>query len=159
MLVLSVILSSMWLAWTLLVDFFVIPAVFAQVPDFFMAGHLGITVFTRLNQLEFPLASLLFLLSILQVKKYTTPKLLIPLCFLLLGIAGLYLFSLTPKLTMLTEAWEYAERMGTLGLAGEDVQQLHQSYHRTYVALDSVKILLLLIHITVIGVFLSRRNR
>ena len=159
MMIFALILTSAWLAWTVLVDFFIAPTVFANVPDFFMAGRLAVAVFTKLNLLEFPLTSLLFVLTVLHVRRHKTHKLLILLSFALLGIAGLYLFSLTPKLTALTEAWEYAERMGTLGSGGEDVQQLHQSYHRTYVTLDTIKLLLLLVKLTFLGVFLSRRTR
>ena len=159
MIILALALTSIWFGWTVLVDFFVVPAVFAHIPEFFMAGNLGLALFTRLNTLEFPLACLLFVLSVLHLKRHGTLKSFVLMSFLLMGIASLYLFSLTPKLTALTEAWEYAERMGTLGTGGEDVQQLHQSYHRTYVTLDAVKLALLGAQMLLLGVFLSRRTR
>jgi hypothetical protein len=149
----------MWLAWTVLVDFFVVPAVFQNIPDVFMAGNLGVVLFNKLNRLEFPLASILFALSVLQVKRVAAPRLLVLISFILLGIASIYLFSLTPKLSELTATWEYADKMGTLGPGGVDVQQLHQSYHRTYVVMDSVKLLLLAAYLGLLGVFLSRRSR
>jgi hypothetical protein len=157
--VISLILTSVWLAWTVLVDFFVVPSVFQNIPEVFMAGNLGVVLFSKLNHLEFPIASILFALAYWHTRKTGTLKLVILTSFVTLGIAAIYLFSLTPKLASLTAAWEYAEKVGTLGPAGEDVQQLHQNYHRTYVALDSVKLLLLLIQLTVLGVFLSRRSR
>lgn len=157
--VISLILTSVWLAWTVLVDFFVVPSVFQNIPEVFMAGNLGVVLFGKLNHLEFPIASIIFALACWHSRKTGTLKLVILTSFVTLGIATIYLFSLTPKLASLTAAWEYAEKVGTLGPHGEDVQQLHQNYHRTYVALDSVKLLLLLIQMTVLGVFLSRRSR
>ncbi len=139
------VLVTAWAAWTALVDFFLVPAVFATIPDFFLAGEMGIQVFTRLNQLEFPLACGLFACTAVAVKRAQLPKWLLTGNLLLVGIAGVYLFSLTPKISELTAAWAYADKMGTLGTAGiVDVQQLHQSYHRMYVAMDTVKLLLLL---------------
>jgi hypothetical protein len=152
-------LSSLWLGWTILVDFFVVPTVFQQVPDFFVAGNLGVAVFTKLNRLEFPLASSLFALICLHIKQTKRQHYLAIISIVLLTIAGLYLFSLTPKITELTAAWEYAEKMGTLGQGGQDVQQLHQSYHKTYIGLDTLKLLLISIQLIVLGLFLSRKTR
>ncbi|MFP5490178.1 MAG: hypothetical protein ACLGG0_01660 [Bacteriovoracia bacterium] len=157
--ILALILSSVWLAWTVLVDFFVVPAVFQNVAQFFEAGKLGVVLFNRLNMLEFPLASALLVFIILSFKRFSSLKWLIPVSVVLVGIAGIYLFSLTPKLTALTTAWEYADKMGTLGTGGEDVQQLHQTYHNAYIALDTAKLVLLTAQTIVLGVFSSRANR
>jgi hypothetical protein len=149
-------LSAMWLGWTVLVDFFLVPAVFATIPDFFLAGEMGIQVFSRLNRLEFPLASILLALAVLDWRQRRWP---IPVNVALVGLAGVYLFSLTPKIAELSGAWAYAERMGTLGAAGaEDVQQLHQQYHRTYVALDTVKLVLLAGQVGFLSWTLKTRN-
>lgn len=156
---LALILSVAWLAWTVLVDFFVVPAVFQNVAQFFEAGKLGVVLFNRLNMLEFPLATALLIFVSLTFKRFSSLKWLIPVSVVLLGIAGIYLFSLTPKLTALTSAWEYADKMGTLGAGGEDVQQLHQTYHNAYIALDTVKLVLLAGQTVVLGVFSSRANR
>ena len=142
-------LSAIWLGWTVLVDFFLVPAVFATIPDFFLAGEMGIQVFSRLNRLEFPLASVLLALAALDARRRRWP---IPLNVALVGITGVYLFSLTPKLTELTATWAYAEKVGTLGAAGAaDIQQLHQQYHRTYVAMDVVKLILLTVQVGTLG--------
>jgi hypothetical protein len=143
----------------MLVDFFVVPAVFQNVAQIFEAGKLGVVLFNRLNMLEFPLASALLVFIILSFKRFSSLKWLIPVSIVLVAIAGIYLFSLTPKLTLLTATWEYADKMGTLGLGGEDVQQLHQTYHNAYIALDTVKLVLLIVQTTVLGVFSSRANR
>lgn len=154
--IVSLVLSSIWLAWTVLVDFFIVPTAFRTIPDFFIAGDLGIQVFSSLNRLEFPIASILLALSVLEARHRL--KWLVVLNVLLVGIAGVYLFSLTPKITSLSAAWQYAEQMGTLGAQGaEDVQQLHQQYHRAYIITDSVKLLLLSIQIGVVGWSLKKR--
>lgn len=152
------ILTVTWAAWTILVDFFLVPAVFQTIPDFFLAGEMGIVVFSKLNQLEFPLACILLGLLLWKLSQFPKLKWLVPVNVVLVGIAGIYLFSLTPKITELTGAWAYAEKMGTLGADGHaDIQQQHQIYHRVYVATDTVKLALLLFQATILGLFLSKR--
>ena len=42
------------------------------------------------------------------------------------------------------ELWKEAELVNKLGIAGiNDIQQEHRSYHRMYVGLDSLKLLIL----------------
>ena len=72
---LILILTSIWWGWTALTDFAVVPTVFQVVPDFFIAGELGIALFLKLNLLEVIVASLLVGLSVLQIKKNHTEKL------------------------------------------------------------------------------------
>lgn len=156
--VILLILSVVWASWTVLVDFFLVPAVFQTIPQFFLAGEMGIQVFSRLNKLEFPLACVLFGLLVWKLKEFPRLRWLVPLNLLLVGIAGIYLFSLTPKIAELTGAWEYADKMGTLGAKGyEDIQQQHQTYHQIYVVTDTVKLLLLLVQASWLGVFVSKR--
>jgi hypothetical protein len=45
---------------------------------------------------------------------------------------------------MLTELWKTTDLMGIQGINGiSDVQQEHQFYHRLYISLDSIKLLLI----------------
>lgn len=156
--VLLLILTVTWAAWTVLVDFFVVPTVFQTIPQFFLAGELGVQVFSKLNRLEFPLACSMLALLLWRLKATPGLRWLVPVNLLLVGIAGIYLFSLTPKMIELTGAWEYADKMGTLGAQGHvDIQQQHQTYHRVYVITDTVKLALLLFQTAWLGVFLSRR--
>lgn len=157
--VVALILTSIWMAWTVLVDFFVVPAVFQNIAQFFEAGNLGLVLFGRLNTLEFPLSCLLLICVLFSARRFPALKWLVLCSLTLVGISSLYMFSLTPKLSQLTATWEYAEKMGTLGTGGEDVQQLHQTYHSLYVGLDTVKLILLLAQGTILGVFLSRASR
>lgn len=157
--VVALVLSCVWMAWTVLVDFFVVPAVFQNVAQFFEAGNLGLVMFRRLNTLEFPLSCGLFVCVLFSARRFPALKWLVLSAFVLVGISSLYLFSLTPKLAQLTAAWEYAETMGTLGTGGEDVQQLHQTYHSFYIGIDTVKLILLVAQSAILGVFLSRATR
>lgn len=99
---------SIWWGWTVLTDFFVVPSVFKMVPDFFTAGELGMTLFRKLNLLELPLP--IFILALSLVPKRS--KFLISLAPLLLIIASLYFFYLTPKIQILTDWWKEAESLG-----------------------------------------------
>lgn len=138
------ILTGIWFGWTLLVDIFVIPSVFATVEDFFLAGDLGIAVFSKLNHLEVILST--FLLVIISFKVIKNKKLLplLGLTFLTWAIAMIYFSYLTPKLIELTNLWKKADLMGLTALAGiSDVQQEHQFYHNLYIRIDVVKLLLL----------------
>lgn len=131
---------SIWWGWTVLTDFFIVPSVFRIVPDFFVAGELGLTVFSRLNLLELPLSLLILGLTILPKRS----KFLISLSCFLVVIAGTYFFYLTPKIQTLTIWWKEAESQGLSGLHGiDDLQLEHQKFHKLYVSIDSIKLLLL----------------
>lgn len=141
-------LAGAWLGWTVLVDFFVVPMVFREVDDFFQAGALGIGVFTKLNNLELIVGSVMVALSALNVKK--SPSALIAFCLslLLLALAITYFTFLTPKITAVTALWKKADLMGLQGLSGiADLQQEHQFWHRLYIGLDTLKLATLSIFI------------
>lgn len=149
-----------WLGMTVLVDFFIVPTVFRTVPDFFVAGELGIQLFKRFNIVELILAIFLGGLGLFYIKQVPTQRWFIITPILLFSIVALYCWYLTPKIAELTAAWAYADKMGTLGAKGaEDIQQLHQTYHRTYVGIDSVKLLLLFIQGLGLGLQMSRRPK
>lgn len=140
----SLALVSMWLAWTILVDFFVVRTVFQTIDNFFQAGDLGIALFSKLNKLELITASalvgILFLLT--REKKEFLPLFLMSV--LSWFIIVFYFSYLTPKLVMLTDLWKKTDLMGITSVSGiPDVQQEHQFYHRLYISLDSVKLFLL----------------
>jgi hypothetical protein len=155
----SFALIVVWTSLTIMVDFIVIPNVFQNIPNFFMAGNLGVILFNKFNLIEFPISSMIFLMSITHFEKTKSGYFLILSSILLLAIASSYLFYLTPKLTHLTAIWEYAEKMGTLGSGKDDVQSLHMFYHQAYRWLDTVKLLLLFSQGVVLGLFLSKKTR
>jgi len=140
-----ILLCGLWLGWIILVDFFVVKIIFSEIDDFFKAGHLGMTLFSKLNLLEFLCGSfILSLVSMIQVKTKKS-KFLVLIGFLLFILSFFNLFYLTPKIIYLTQLWQRADVMGLVGLAGvSDLQQEHQFFHRIYISLDAVKLFLLL---------------
>jgi hypothetical protein len=143
--VLILALTSTWFGWTVLVDFFIVPTVFTEIDDFFKAGALGISVFSKLNNLELIAASFIMGLAVMNFDLKRSSILSLATA-ILLGITSLFMFSfLTPKIIYLTELWKTADMMGLVGLSGiADLQQEHQFYHRIYIGVDTLKMLLLI---------------
>ncbi len=141
---LFLIVVSLWWGWTVLVDMFIVPTVFKTIDQFFQAGDLSIAVFSKLNNLELVLASILVgLFSYQMIKNKKALMLLVPSIVVWL-IAMTYFTFLTPKLVEMTELWKKTDLMGITGVAGiPDIQQAHQFYHNLYITLDVVKLLLL----------------
>jgi hypothetical protein len=140
----ALVLASSWLGWTVLVDFFIIPTVFATVHDFFLAGELGIAVFSKLNRLEIIVATILMSLFAIEVHQTHRQKIGFFLSILSWIIVMFYFTYLTDKIIELTVLWKKVDAEGGLGIAGIiDVQQEHQFFHRMYVGLDSLKLLIL----------------
>lgn len=138
------ILLSLWWGWTVLVDMVIIRTVFTIVDNFFLAGDLGITVFSKLNNLELIVSSLLVAILSLQVRKNKKVLPLLVLSIITWIIAMTYFSYLTPKIVTLTELWKKTDLMGINSVAGiPDVQQEHQLYHNLYIGLDVAKLILL----------------
>jgi hypothetical protein len=138
------VLVSLWWGWTTLIDFAVVPTVFSVINDFFNAGELGISLFTKLNLLEVVLSSLL--IAVLSFYSKKTGKGIIQLALACSAwiIVMFYFTYLTPKISSLATLWKQAELVNKMGIAGiKDIQQEHQFYHRIYVGLDSLKLLIL----------------
>jgi len=140
---LFIALTSVWLGWTVLVDFFIVPTVFQKVSSFFEAGELGIATFSKLNNLELIVASMLVVITgHLALKKRTFP--LFSMAVILWIIVMFYFIYLTPKIAHLTLIWRESEKLGLSGIGGiSDIQQEHQFYHKLYIYIDSLKILIL----------------
>lgn len=153
---LILIVSSIWWGWTALTDFAVVPTVFRIVPDFFVAGELGIALFSKLNLLEVIVASVLVTLSVFHLRKFHSGKIQL-FCAAATFIIVMFYFSfLTEKIVTLTELWKRADQSGQMGIAGiVDIQQEHQFYHRIYVGLDSLKLLCLTF---ILGMSLFRKD-
>lgn len=142
---LTITLLSLWLGWTVLVDFVVVPTIFREMNDFFGSGNIGIKLFSKLNNFELIVGSLLLALSSwLQVQQKKVNIFLTISVTVLFVIALLYFSYLTPKITTLTALWQKADAMGVMGLEGiADLQQEHQFYHRLYISIDTAKLILL----------------
>lgn len=137
-------LVSLWLGWTMLVDFFVVRTVFSIVTNFFEAGDLGIAIFSKLNSLELVVSSTMLALLSYQVMKNKKSIKLLVLALVCWVIVMTYFTWLTPKLVSLTELWKTADAAGSIGIGGiADIQQEHQFFHQIYIGMDSVKLLIL----------------
>jgi hypothetical protein len=138
------IVVSLWLGWSVLVDIAIIPTVFKVVTEFFIAGELGMAVFYKLNNLELVAATSLVVICIFQMKKVRSTFPFLIMSLIGLSLVLFYFSYLTPKIMMLTDHWRQANLLGVESIAGiRDIQQEHQFYHRMYITLDSIKILLL----------------
>lgn len=138
------LIVSMWWGWTVLVDFFIIRTVFANIDNFFQAGDLGIAVFSKLNNLEVIVSSALVGVLSYQITKNKKVLPLLMMSVVAWIIAMTYFAYLTPKLVYLTDLWKNSDLMGTVGASGiSDIQQEHQFYHRLYIGIDTFKLLLL----------------
>lgn len=134
----------MWWGWTVLVDFFIIRTVFANIDNFFQAGNLGIAVFSKLNNLEVIVSSILVGVLSYQMTKNKKVLPLLVMSIVAWIVAMTYFAYLTPKLVTLTDLWKKAEVTGAISAAGiPDIQQEHQFYHRLYIGVDTFKLLLL----------------
>ena len=136
-------LVAPWLTMTCFVDFMVVPTVFRTVTELFVAGSLGIKVFTAFNYFEvvFAVGILGIFLSFLKQKSIYKVEIIVSV--LLMFIAIFYITYLTPKISELTVMWENADQFvpGTKTAASE----MHAFYHDFYIKMDSVKLILLLI--------------
>ena len=138
------VLTSLWWGWTVLVDIFIIPTVFRTIDIFFKAGDLGIAVFSKLNNLEVLVGSVLVALLAYQVTKNKKALPLLVMSIVAWLIAMTYFAYLTPKLIALTELWKTTDLMGITAVAGiPDIQQAHQFYHKLYIGTDVFKLVLL----------------
>lgn len=138
------ILVSVWWGWTVLVDFFVVRTVFSVISNFWEAGELGITVFSKLNHLEVIVSTFLVALLGLQTKRKKEALPLLLLALVTWAITLFYFSYLIPKIVFLTDLWEKSDLMGTSSIAGiPDIQQEHQFFHRIYIWTDTVKLLVL----------------
>lgn len=128
----------------MIIDFAVVPTAFRIVKDFFNAGDLGIALFSKLNHLEILVSTCLIVLTSFQMKRNKAAWPFFLLSLVLFSIAMFYFSYLTPKIIHLTELWKQADATGALGIAGvADIQQEHQFFHKLYIKIDAVKLLIL----------------
>jgi uncharacterized membrane protein len=121
------------------------------INDFFNAGELGMSLFKKFNVLE-----LLFVLPLLVFEWRAKNKVTSVGVFIAGIIILVYITYLTPKIEELSIWWKEADSQGIMGINGvKDIQQEHQFFHRLYVTLDTVKLLILS---SVLGFKLFRRT-
>jgi hypothetical protein len=154
---LYLIFASIWWGWTLLIDMFVIRILFSKIDDIFLAGNIGMELFSKLNQLEMIISTALLVIIFFQVR---VNRRLLKEFFLTLTtwiISVIYFSYLTPKLIFLTELWKKNDLIGIYSAPGiPDIQQAHQYYHNLYIGIDSLKLITLTV---MIGLATWRREK
>lgn len=141
---LYLVILALWWGWTVLTDFVIVPTVFRHVDIFFQAGELGIAVFSKLNQLEIIVSSILVGLLAYQSSKNKNAFKFLFLGIIACGISLFYFAYLTPKIVEITALWKQADLMGLVSIAGiADIQLEHRFYHNLYIGLDIVKLLII----------------
>ena len=151
------ILVSIWWGWTVIIDFAVVPTVFSIINDFFNAGELGVALFSKLNIFELVVSSLLLIIASSYLLIYKKQKTTFALILSAWIITLIYFFYLTPKLILLTELWKKADAANLIGISGiSDIQQEHQFFHKIYVTVDSLKLLILSI---ILGLQIVKKER
>lgn len=155
--ILFIVFLSLWWGWTVIIDFVVVPTVFSTIRDFFNAGELGMALFSKLNYFEVVTASALVVLSSFQLKKSKQNWPFLAGSLVLFSIALFYFAYLTPKIISLTALWQKAEQAGLIGIAGiGDIQQEQQFFHKLYIKIDSLKLILITI---LLGFGIYRENK
>jgi hypothetical protein len=139
--VLNGILLSIWIAATCLVDFMVVPLVFKHTPDMMKAGLLAVDLFKRFNIVELVLSLLLGLNQFYLRKNLMTTLLQFMLSIFLFLLISFFLFWLSPSIEATANVIISA---GTTGAPSESLAYFN-TLHSSYVTLDSVKLLVLLI--------------
>jgi hypothetical protein len=131
-----------WLISTIFIDFFAVMAVFKNVSNIFEAGTVGMYVFSSFNKFEIIFG--IFLLLISFTNPLTNLKMkntMIIISAILLSFALYYNFFLSPKITTLTHSM-HDIGMGNKGY--DEIERMHGIFHKRYVSMDSIKLLLLL---------------
>ncbi len=133
---------GIWLGITVFVDFVAVPTLFSNVSSRYEAGRVGMILFTTFNKIEVTLSLLLLGFAFLFWERVLWKKTVFGLLGLLVILAMSYTFYLSPKIVELTEKMQtVVPESRAYQLWDKD----HQFFHRTYIKLDSLKLLLLLV--------------
>jgi hypothetical protein len=130
---------SIWFALTAFIDLYLIPTVFRYLNDIFLAGRLGLKLFTFFNYFEM-LFALVLMLTLVLSNSLNWKRLQLALSGALLAIASLYTFYLSTKIDKLTDVM-----MSAQGEALKLVQADHNFFHNLYVRTDIIKLVILLV--------------
>ena len=133
---------AIWLGATIAVDFVAIPSVFHNVSSLAQAGAVGMSVFSRFNQMEVAFAVMIFIFyswSCRSEIKSRWAMISVALSFFLVILALSYLFYMTPQITMITQAKNNAFQESERLL----LEQSLQVFHSLYIKLDSAKMIVI----------------
>lgn len=134
---LALLMAAIWMSATALVDFLIVPTLFRSLDDVMSAGIIGVKLFTIFNYLEL-VFGFAMIVGIWKSFKYFNHRSLawanLSNAILLFVIALFYTSFLTPELTQLT----YQIKSG----GDSHIMASHDFFHKLYVKIDSIKLLL-----------------
>lgn len=144
---LQIIFTSVWFSCSALIDFVAIPTVFRvvkTVPDgILIGGQIGALVFKQFNFLEVLLGLCILAGTLYKCDfKKNLNKIKIFLSVLILSIAFLYTFYLSPGIT---SSHLLIINPDILNSVLEKAQENLDFFHKSYVAVEKVKVTALLI--------------
>ena len=156
------ILITSWLSTSMLIDFVALPITFRTI-EVMMAGQIGIKIFSLYNIVEvlFSLGIVFCTIKLVKDLKSKTQlswkKNWLPVTFamVLLVIAFMYKFYLTPQIASLTAQLPMASPNTDLYL---NLKDSHAFFHRLYVRMDGFKIMLLFTYLLIVGFFPSKNK-
>ncbi len=145
--------SMSWFFATIFIDFIAAPNIFRNVSSLKEAGTLGGIIFTSFNVIELILACFLIILALLYRNKSIASKIVKVLSLATLILAVIYTFKLSPgiKEANISKS-NYIETDEEYQIFDEQLR----SYHKTYVRLDSFKLIALL---TMCGISLTHLSK
>ena len=139
MMILGIFCLGGWLVSTALVDFFTIPTLFRSGIDFYQAGEIGMSLFKKFNYLEIFLGlGLSFGLWNTLAHKFSRVVLVV-----LSMLPFLYAFYFTPSISARYVKMKEVEQ--TNPTLYQELFDAHQFFHKLYVQIDGVKLILLVI--------------
>jgi Domain of unknown function (DUF4149) len=145
---LTISFASIWFGISFFINFFAVRLLFSEIDQFFLAGKIGMAIFSKFNSIELVLSSLILSLISFVIRKTKTQKWLLIISIVLWILTLFYHFYLTPKIIELTHLWYEADLMGLSSVRGiPDIQQEHQFFHHLYITCDSFKLIFLLVFI------------
>lgn len=135
---------SSWILLTITVDFIAIPTIFRTLKDVNLGGAIGIELFPKVNFVEVILACglIICLFYSLSIKTRLFDRFVMVMGFFLALLSIFYFTFLSPEIKTLT--LEMSNKMGDFSaLPSLSVQ--HQFYHKLYIKLEGLKLLILVI--------------
>jgi hypothetical protein len=143
----SSVMLTLWLGASLAVDIIAIPSVFRTLNDVAQAGKVGMVVFSRFNKLEVIVSLLATIFFVIGVKNFWPLAkwkfhFLLTSHFILIGISVMFCFFWTPAII------QYSQQMFELSttdpLHAQALLQ-HRFYHKAYVRVEGIKIIIILV--------------
>ncbi|MBP9674993.1 MAG: DUF4149 domain-containing protein [Bacteriovoracaceae bacterium] len=148
--------TGLWLGMTLMLDFFVLPTVFRTLTDVFVAGRIGMSIFTKFNIVELLFSCSLVCAAYFWGKNSDIKKnKFLGAGLFLLALVAFFTFFLTPKISMLALQLSHAKNLTASSFV--TFQEELATYHKLYVRLDGLKIIL---QLTILGfIFMLIRKK